>query len=106
VSEIPGDRSLEALPERCPSAEVEALCGAIDVETTSRLPSRLLRIPDEPAFETCHVGDEQSEIANGDLLAGAQVDRLGPLILGRRAKERFRAVLDIQELARRRAVSP
>ncbi|MCC7368034.1 MAG: hypothetical protein IT306_06405 [Chloroflexi bacterium] len=51
-----------------------------DVEAASRLAVRLGRVQLDAAFVASQLGAQVREIVNHDLLAGAEVDRLGAVV--------------------------
>ena len=71
-----------------------------------RLAVRHRRVPDDLALEAGHVGDRLGELADRDLVAGAEVDRLGAVVALGREHEPLDAVVDVEKLPGRRAVAP
>ena len=63
-------------------------------------------VPDDPAGEAHELGDEVRKAADLDLLAAADVDRLGAVVALRREPESLDAVVDVQELSRGTAIAP
>src|SRR5690349_11586651 len=106
VLPIPRNRSLEALAERGGRAEAEPLGGARRVEVTSRLPVRHRCVPRDLAGEAGQLGDQLGELADCRLDAGAEVDRLRVVVAICGEQQAVHAVLDVEELACRRAVAP
>ena len=82
------------------------LARARRVDAAARLSVRLRRVPPDASLESRHARDELGEVADRDLLAGAEVHRLGRVVAIRREHEPLDAVVDVEELARRRAVAP
>ena len=77
------------------------------VEPAARLAVRLAGVPDEAALVArppCAIFCGQ--IADRDLLAAAQVDRVAGVVTLGREHDALGRVLDVEELARRRAVAP
>ena len=64
------------------------------------------RVPRDLAVEAGQLRDQLGQIADRDLVAGAEVDRLGAVVPLGGEHEPFDAVVDVEELARRRAVAP
>src|SRR5262245_58437135 len=103
---VPFDRPSQAILKERLRPEAELALGAAYVQTPARLAVGLAGIPDDIALEAGQPGDRLDEVADRDLHAAAKVDRLVALVaLGRQHDPRG-GVLDIQELARRRAVAP
>ncbi len=63
-------------------------------------------VPDDLAGVAGRIGDRACELANRDLVAGAEVHRVCAVVLLRRQRQALGAILDVQELPRRRAVTP
>src|SRR5437588_7238312 len=103
---VPGDRLLEPRAERCARLEAEQLLRARRVERAARLPVRHARVPDDLALEPGQLRDQLGEVADGDLRARAEVHRLVAVVALRAEHEALDRVLDVEELARRRAVAP
>src|SRR5262249_35143916 len=103
---VPGDRLLEPSAERRRRAEPEELLCAADVEPAPGLPVRLRPVPDDFAVEAGQLRDYVREVADRDLLAGADVHRLGAVVALRREPDRLGAVVHVEELARGAAVAP
>ena len=103
---VPGDRALDALAELCAAAEAEELLGPLDVEPAPRLAVRLRVVPDDLAGVAGRLGDHGRELADRDLVAGAEVDRVRTVVVLRGQPEALGAILDVEELPRRRAVTP
>src|SRR6478752_1617274 len=97
----PRDGPREAVFERGPRHEAEALLGAPNVEAATGLPVRLRGVPHESAAVAHGAADEVGEILDRDLLAAAEVDRVGAVVFLRRSDQPFGRVLDVEELARR-----
>ena len=104
---VPGDRPLEALAERRPRAEAEQLArparrraSAAAGRSASTCPSAIS--PSKPG----QLGDELGQLADRVSDAGAEVDRLGAVVALGREQQALGAVVDVEELARRRAVAP
>ena len=76
------------------------------VETAARLPVRHRAVPRDPALEAGDVGDELGEIADRDLVAGTEVDRLPAVVALGGERQPVDTVVDVEELAGGRAVAP
>src|SRR5690242_15593847 len=74
VLAVPGDRPLQPLAQRRPRAEAEELLRPRGVEEPARLPVRLRLVPEELAVEPGQLRDQRGEVADRDLVAGADVD--------------------------------
>ena len=64
------------------------------------------RVPADLAFEPRQASDEFNQLADRDLGTDAEVDRLGAVVPFSRQDDPIRCIVDVQELARRRARSP
>ena len=80
--------------------------GARRVEAAPRLAVRHRRVPHDLAFEAGELRDQLGELADRDLDARAEVHGLGAVVALGGEHEPFDAVVDVEELARRRAVAP
>src|SRR5438876_6372660 len=80
--------------------------GAARVEAPTRLAVRHRAVPLDLACEAGEVRDLFRELANRDLDARTEVDRVGAVVAIRGEHEPFDAVVHVQELTRRRAVAP
>src|SRR3954452_10052563 len=103
---VPGDRPLETLPERRARLEAEELLRARGVEAPARLAIRHRLVPGDLAREARQLGDQPGELLDRDLLARADVDRLLAVVWLGGQRERSGRVVDVEELARRRAIAP
>src|SRR5437868_3838001 len=74
---VPGDGSLQALAERRVRLEAEELLRARRVECPARLAVRHRLVPGDLPREAGELRDQVGEVADRDLLARADVDRLG-----------------------------
>src|SRR5439155_13790562 len=106
VLAIPRDRALEAGAERRPRLEAEELARPRSVEAPPRLAVRHLRVPDDLALEARELADQLRQVTDRDLPSRAEVDRLRAVVAVGREQQTFRAVVDVEEFARRRAVAP
>lgn len=68
----PVDRAAQAVFEADFRGPVELSLGSGDVEGAARLTVRLGGVPDELAVEAGEFRDQLGEVADGDLLAGAE----------------------------------
>src|SRR5581483_12456442 len=91
---VPGDRPRDSLAKRRLRAEAEQPLGARDVEAAAGLPVGSGGVPQELALVAGGLGDQRGEVADRDLLAGAEVDRFGAVVAVACRDERFGAVLD------------
>src|SRR6266540_5027299 len=103
---VPGDRAFEPLAQRRSCFEAEQLPRARGVDAPPRLSIRLRGVPFDSSGEADHVRDERRELADRDLLRRAEVHRISTVVAVAGEHERLGAVVDVEELARRRAVSP
>ncbi len=86
--------------------EAEELPRAACVDAAAWLSARLRLVPDDPTVVACDGSDELGELADRDLLARSEVHGLGAVVALRGEDEALDAVLDVEELPRRRAVAP
>src|SRR4051794_29099399 len=100
------DRPRETLAQRHRGLEAHPLASTGDVEVSRGLPVRLRRVPVDFAVVPDEVADRLCEIANARLDARADVDRLGAVEVLRGEQERAGRVVNVEELARRRARAP
>src|SRR6478735_9976337 len=105
-SAVPRDRPLQALGQRRLRLEAEQPLRLRGIERAARLAVGHGRVPADLAREARQLGDRRGQLADRGLDAGAEVDRLGAVVELGRTDEAVRAVLDVEELARRRAVAP
>src|SRR5882672_1377030 len=103
---IPGNRPLEPFAQRRLRAEAEELLRTRSVELATRLTVRHRRVPDQLAVEARELGDQLRELADRRLDTGAEVHRLRAVVALGRQQHPLRGVIDVQELACRRAVAP
>src|SRR5690348_194542 len=103
---IPRDRAPQTFLESRMRTEAEALLGSSRVEVASRLSVRLRRIPRNPAGEAHDARDHFGERLDRELAARSDVHRIAAVVAFAREQDRLGRVLDIQELPRRRSVSP
>src|SRR4051812_34818389 len=106
VVAIPGHGALETFAQRCLRLEAEQLARAGCVDASPRLAVRHRRVPGDLPPEADDVGDELRELADRDLLARAEVHGLGSVVALGCEHDALDAVLDVEELARWRAVAP
>src|SRR5687768_17827347 len=102
----PRNRLTQTLIHRRTRAESEELRGAAGVEHAPRLAVRLGRVPYDLAAESGLARDDPREIADQHFLAATEVHRFGAVVALRGGDDSLGRVLDIEELARRRAVAP
>src|SRR5690349_63501 len=103
---VPRNRAGEAFPEICRCAEAEGAARARDVERSPRLAVGLRGIEHDPSVEADELGDQLREVPDADLESSAEVDRLRRVVPLGRVHDAARAVLDVEELARRVAGAP
>src|SRR5947208_635748 len=99
------DGARDAVRERGPGREPELLAGPRDVQATPRLSVGLAGVPDEAPLEGGRPRDDPGQVADRDLLAAAQVHRVAGVILLGGEDDALRRVLDVEKLARGRAVT-
>src|ERR1035437_6957168 len=80
---VPVDRTPAPLPERRLGLPPEEFFRPRDVQLSPRLAVRLRGVPSDAAAESGFPGDEAREIPNGDLLAPAEGERRGAVVLVR-----------------------
>src|SRR5207245_336819 len=102
----PGDGAGEALLEADAGLEAEALPRPPHVETAPRLPVRLARVEREAPAVAHQPADELRQVADADLAAEAEVHRVGAVVALGGQHDPLGAVLDVEELARGRPVTP
>src|SRR5258708_1730131 len=90
----PGNRPLEAVAPRRAGREPEQLLRARSVEAPPRLAVRHRLVPGDPPREPGQLGDQLGEVADRDLLARADVDRLLGVVAPGGERERLGGVLD------------
>ncbi len=90
----------------CASLEPEELTRACRVEAARGWPFGIDVSPFELAVEARQLGDQLGELADRDLGAGAEVDRIGAVVAIGGKCQPLHAVLDVEELAGGRAVPP
>src|ERR1044071_6203339 len=95
VFEVPRDGAFDAVGERGLRLEAEPLARAADVELPARLAVGLRRIPRETAGESGRLGDHRGELADRDLVAGAEVDRVARVVALARQDQPLGGVLDV-----------
>src|SRR5437867_1500173 len=103
---VPDDRPREAVTQRYPSPEAEERFSTRCVQAAARLTVRHRSVPADLAFEARQLCDEGCELADRDLLPGAQVHRLGAVEVSCGTYEAFDAIVDVQKLPCRRPVAP
>ena len=87
--------------------EAEALARARDVEAPARLAVRLAGVPDEAARRSRSArAISVGQVADRDLVAAAEVHRVARVVALGGEHDPLGGVLDVEELARRRAVAP
>src|SRR5881628_620911 len=94
---VEGDGAADALLEADLGGETEALAGPGHVEAPARLAVRLGGIPDEASPISGGAGDQRGQIADGDLLAAADVDGVGGVVALGGQHQRPRGVIDVEE---------
>ena len=77
---VPLDRPPQSILKRRPGHEAEALAGPGRVQPAARLAVRLRGVPDDLAPVARQLGDQVDEVLDQDLVAGAVVDRLRPVV--------------------------
>src|SRR5207249_2332172 len=96
---VPLDRLAQPFFERRGGLEAEEVRGPRGIEAAARLAVGLVRIPHEAPGEPGELHDQRRDVADRDLEARAEVDRLGPVVVLGREEDPLRGVLDVQELA-------
>ena len=96
----------EALVERHLGGEAERVAGAGGVEAAAGLAVRFGLVPNKLAFKTGEVFDLFSQVFDGDLKAGAQVDRFGAVVVLGGQGDATGGVFDVEKLAAGRAGAP
>src|SRR5262245_58579859 len=96
----------DSLLERRPCDEAEALARPRDVQLPARLAVRLRLVPHEAPREPGRARDVVREVADADLDAVPQVDRVARVVALGGQQDAFGGVLDVEELARGRPVAP
>src|SRR5438105_6538703 len=77
---IPRDRFAESLAEAGSGGEAELRAGPTRIEAATRLAVGFGRVPADRAFETGELANLLCQLADGNFLTGAEVDR-GPLVV-------------------------
>src|SRR6266849_5929041 len=98
---VPVDGATKSRAEVGLRPEAKALPGPAGVQAAPRLAVGLRRVPDDPPPEAGQLGDQRGQVPYGDLESGPEVDRGGPFERFGRQDDPFRAVLDVEEFARR-----
>src|ERR1700722_13890338 len=93
---VPGDGAGEAVSQLGAGFEAEELAGTRHVELAARLAVRHRRVPGDLAAETGQLGDQRGQVADRDLAARAEVDRLGAVIALRGEDQPVGSVLDVE----------
>src|SRR5450432_502289 len=106
VRPIPVNRVAEADIEGRSGAEAKFPLRQAHVQTPARLAVGLGGIPGDLSGETGHRGDLQCEVADGNLHSASEIDRLGLVVTLGGKYDAFDGVLDIEKLARGRAIAP
>src|SRR5436190_14445989 len=101
VVAVPHNRLLEPVAQRRARLEAEQLTRAGRVHAPAWLAVRHRRVPGDLALEADDLRHELREVADRDLLAGTEVDRLRAVVTLGRQDQPVDAVLDVEELARR-----
>src|ERR1022692_1342179 len=81
-------------------------CGRGFRQTAARLAIGLGGVPNDPSREAGDTGNLGSQVANGDFHTASKIHRVGLVITLRCKDDAFGRVLDIEKLARGRAVAP
>src|SRR5258708_279395 len=103
---IPSDRAREPVPELRPGLEPEQLPGLCDVESAARLAVRHRGVPGDLALEAGQLGDQRGQLTDRYLLPRPEVDWIGAVVVLGGEQQAVGGVLDVEELAGRRAVAP
>jgi nitroimidazol reductase NimA-like FMN-containing flavoprotein (pyridoxamine 5'-phosphate oxidase superfamily) len=103
---VPRDRPAQPLAEVGARAEAEGQLGTLGVHGAARLAVGLAGIPDDLAREAGLARDLLRQLADPDLAARAEVHRLGRVVALRRQHDALGGVVDVEEVARRRARAP
>src|SRR5438552_17808487 len=103
---VPLNRTGDAVLERCMRLEPESLFRAGRIEAPARLSVRLRRIPLDDTLVSDAARNQLCKIGDADLDPAADVHRLRTVIQLRCSYDSLRGVLNVEKLARRRAVSP
>ncbi len=95
---VPLDGRTQAVLQRRGRAKAEALPGEARVQAAARLAVGPRVVPADLAREAHQRGEQLSQLADADLLSGAEVHGLGIAVALARQHDRSRAVLDVQKL--------
>ena len=98
---VPGHGPTKAVLERGSGHEAETLPGAAGVERPPWLPVRLRGVPAHLAGEAREAHHECYEVADGDLPADAEIDRVAAVVTLGGKDDAVGRVVDVQELAGR-----
>src|SRR4051812_13534716 len=96
---VPVRNLAQAVRETDTGLEAEGLLGAARLQLAPRLTIRLGGVPDDVADETDDPRDGLGKDLDADLLAAADVDRLGAVVPLQCEPEGARRIVDMQELA-------
>ena len=80
--------------------------GAPGADRTERLPIRHAGIPYNLPGETRQAGYHLNQVFNRDFMPLTKIDRLVPVVTLGCQQDTFGGIINIQELARRRAIPP
>src|ERR1700720_4571698 len=97
---VPVDRLPQSIFQRRLCAKAKSLVGARGVELPARLSIRLACLPSDLAFEASQMSDDLNQILDDQLAAISQIHWIAFVITGRCAHNSFRAIFDIEKLAR------
>src|SRR5262245_26754804 len=103
---VPLDRLAQSVAESSPRNDSEALAGAACVHAPPWLTVGLRRVPPQLAAIARGVLDHRGQVGDGNLLAAAEIDRLGVIVGIGHAGDTLRRVAHEEELASRRAGAP
>src|SRR5207247_6464421 len=103
---VPVDRPPQPFLQRVARLQPDEAIGALGARGPPRVPAALARVERDPARVAGEPGDEVHEVADADLPAGGEVHALRALEPLGGEHEAGREVLDVEEVARGRAVAP
>jgi hypothetical protein len=103
---VPADGLAQANAKRRRGVKSEFLCRPVHIQLAARLAIRFGSVPDDSSLEAGQLDDEVDEVLDRDLLRAADVDRVWLVVPLSGEHYGAGGVVDIEELARRRAGAP